>query len=306
MGRHRRVQPAAATTPTGGHHGSHRKRRGAPMRTGLLGATGAMAVGAVAVASGMVPGVGTGFPFGDNEGGSTRVQADVAPDGDLGGPPLEREAGDDSPSRADKRSASPSPDSSDSSDSKNKKSGEDKKSGRDKADGKASDKPSSPPSKKPMSSPSSSPSQSPSSPERTTPPAPSRPPSSPESGSPAENEVLSLVNQERAKAGCQPVTADPRLGSLARDYSKDMADRGFFSHTDPDGNSPWDRAKARGIQNMGGENIARGQSDAKAVMNAWMNSPGHRANILNCDFKTLGVGAHFAQGGPWWTQTFGF
>ncbi|MFE0739551.1 CAP domain-containing protein, partial [Streptomyces sp. NPDC058855] len=51
---------------------------------------------------------------------------------------------------------------------------------------------------------------------------------------------------------------------------------------------------------------ARGQTDAAAVMEAWMNSPGHKANILNCDFKTLGVGVHFGSGGPWWTQDFGY
>lgn len=60
------------------------------------------------------------------------------------------------------------------------------------------------------------------------------------------------------------------------------------------------------MDGLGGENIARGQADAQAVMDAWMNSDGHRANILNCDYKTLGVGVHFGSGGPWWTQDFGF
>ena len=85
-----------------------------------------------------------------------------------------------------------------------------------------------------------------------------------------------------------------------------MAARGFFDHTDPDGDTPWDRAAAAGISDLGGENIARGQADAQAVMEAWMNSPGHRANILNCDYRTLGVGVHVGAGGPWWTQDFGF
>lgn len=85
-----------------------------------------------------------------------------------------------------------------------------------------------------------------------------------------------------------------------------MAARGFFDHTDPDGATPWDRAAKAGIAGLGGENIARGQADAAAVMEAWMNSPGHRANILNCDFKTLGVGVHLGSGGPWWTQDFGY
>ncbi|MCK1798818.1 CAP domain-containing protein [Streptomyces sp. XM4193] len=269
------------------------------MRTGLLGATGALALGAVAVASGMVPGVGSDFPFKDDEA-STRVQADSAPDLELQGPPLERD--DDSPaSRDDKRSASPDPKASEDGDASENKDGKEKK-----ANDRASDKPSSSPSTSPRSTPSSTPSPSPSTPDRTTPPSPTRPPSAPNNHSPVEAEVLNLVNQERAKAGCQPVTADTRLASLARDHSRDMDERDYFSHTDPDGNTPWDRAAARGITNLGAENIARGQADARAVMDSWMNSSGHRANILNCDYKTLGVGAHEAPGGPWWTQAFGF
>ncbi|WP_190137802.1 CAP domain-containing protein, partial [Streptomyces longispororuber] len=140
-------------------------------------------------------------------------------------------------------------------------------------------------------------------PEPTPPAATSEPPVG--DGS-AEAQVLALVNEERAKAGCRPVRADDRLAALAEAFSADMAARGFFAHTDPDGATPWDRAEKAGIKDLGGENIARGQTDARAVMDAWMNSPGHRANILNCDYKTLGVGAHFAPGGPWWTQDFGF
>ena len=122
----------------------------------------------------------------------------------------------------------------------------------------------------------------------------------------AEAEVLKLVNDERAKVGCSPVAANSSLSDLAQTFSEDMASRDFFDHTDPSGLSPWDRAAKAGITSLGGENIARGQADAAAVMEAWMNSPGHKANILNCDFKTLGVGAHFGSGGPWWTQDFGY
>ncbi|WP_308363060.1 CAP domain-containing protein [Streptomyces sp. ISL-86] len=118
--------------------------------------------------------------------------------------------------------------------------------------------------------------------------------------------MVTLVNQARAQAGCGPVRANPPLAALAGAFSKDMAVRGFFDHTDPDGNTPWARAEKAGISGLGGENIARGQGDAEAVMKAWMNSPGHKANILNCEFRTLGVGAYFAAGGPWWTQDFGF
>ncbi|MFD8416803.1 CAP domain-containing protein [Streptomyces sp. NPDC059650] len=129
----------------------------------------------------------------------------------------------------------------------------------------------------------------------------------PDDGHSAEEAaVVTLVNQARARAGCGPVRANPPLAALAAAFSKDMAVRGFFDHTDPDGNTPWDRATNAGISGLGGENIARGQGDAQAAMNAWMNSPGHKANILNCEFRTLGVGVHVAAGGPWWTQDFGY
>jgi uncharacterized protein YkwD len=122
----------------------------------------------------------------------------------------------------------------------------------------------------------------------------------------AEARVLQLVNEERAEAGCSPVAANSALRELAEDFSEAMAAQGFFDHTDPSGATPWDRAEAAGISDLGGENIARGQADAQAVMDAWMDSPGHKANILNCDFRTLGVGVHFGPGGPWWTQDFGY
>jgi uncharacterized protein YkwD len=121
----------------------------------------------------------------------------------------------------------------------------------------------------------------------------------------AEAEVLRLVNAERSKVGCAALVPDGPLADLARAFSADMAARGFFDHTDPDGRDPWDRAAAAGITNLLAENIARGQQTPAAVMKAWMKSTGHRANILNCGYRTLGVGAHFAAGGPWWTQDFG-
>ncbi|MGW4274804.1 CAP domain-containing protein, partial [Streptomyces seoulensis] len=138
--------------------------------------------------------------------------------------------------------------------------------------------------------------------QRTQPPATA----SATAESAAEAQVLSLVNQERARAGCGPVAANGALTSLAEDFSRAMADQDFFDHTDPGGATPWDRAARLGITGLGGENIARGQADAAAVMDAWMDSPGHRANILDCDFTTLGVGVHFGPGGPWWTQDFGY
>ncbi|WP_369197868.1 CAP domain-containing protein [Streptomyces djakartensis] len=129
--------------------------------------------------------------------------------------------------------------------------------------------------------------------------------SDPASGGP-EAQVLALVNRERATAGCSPVTANDRLTRAADDYSDVMASSGVMSHTGPDGSTMTTRVEAAGYQwSTLGENIARGQADAASVMKSWMNSPGHRANILNCSFKELGVGVHFGDGGPWWTQNFG-
>ncbi|MFJ2867571.1 CAP domain-containing protein [Kitasatospora sp. NPDC087314] len=118
-------------------------------------------------------------------------------------------------------------------------------------------------------------------------------------------QVVDLVNVERAKAGCGPVTAEPRLASAAQSHSDDMADRNYFDHASPDGYHADHRIEAAGYRwSTWGENIARGQKDPAAVMDSWMNSPGHRANILNCAFKQLGVGVRSGSGGPWWTQVF--
>ena len=141
-----------------------------------------------------------------------------------------------------------------------------------------------------------------------TPSAPTAPATSPQTpqpagGSGAEAQVLTLVNAERAAAGCRALVADPALAAVARAHSQDMRDRGFFSHENPDGLSPFDRAERAGISARA-ENIARGQKDAAAVMDAWMNSSGHRANILNCGLTRLGVGVAEGSGGPWWTQLF--
>ncbi|WP_051709015.1 CAP domain-containing protein [Streptomyces sp. NRRL S-350] len=118
-------------------------------------------------------------------------------------------------------------------------------------------------------------------------------------------QVVDLVNAERAKAGCGPVAAEPRLASAAQSHSDDMADRNYFDHASPEGYHADHRIEATGYRwSTWGENIARGQKDPAAVMDAWMNSPGHRANILNCAFKQLGVGVRTGSGGPWWTQVF--
>jgi uncharacterized protein YkwD len=120
-------------------------------------------------------------------------------------------------------------------------------------------------------------------------------------------EVLDLTNAQRAQNGCQALTANATLTSVAQAHSADMAARGFFDHINPDGRSPFDRMSAAGYSySLAAENIAAGQATPAAVVDAWMNSSGHRANILNCKLTELGVG--YATGGSYgtyWTQDFG-
>jgi uncharacterized protein YkwD len=121
-----------------------------------------------------------------------------------------------------------------------------------------------------------------------------------------EADVLALVNDEREDVGCKPLKASKELADLAGDFSREMAIEGFFSHLAPDGSSPWDRAEDLGILDLGGENIARGQESPEDVVEDWMRSPSHRANILNCEYRTMGVGEYIDDDGPWWTQDFGY
>lgn len=124
------------------------------------------------------------------------------------------------------------------------------------------------------------------------------------SASGAVAEVVELVNAERAKAGCSPVKANTTLTKAAQDHSEDMAASGSMSHTGSDGSSPGDRITRAGYSwSTYGENVAYGYSTPEQVMTGWMNSPGHKENILNCAFKEIGVG--LAQPGSYWTQDFG-
>lgn len=129
------------------------------------------------------------------------------------------------------------------------------------------------------------------------------PPAAP-AGTDRVGQVLALVNQERAAAGCRPVSADDGLAAVAGAHSADMRDRGYFDHVNLSGQDPFDRADAAGVAARA-ENIARGQADAAEVMKSWMSSAGHRANILDCSLTRLGVGVADGGGGPWWTQLFG-
>ncbi len=131
------------------------------------------------------------------------------------------------------------------------------------------------------------------------------PPSTPRSAANSlPGEVVRLVNAERARAGCDAVETDPRLAEAAQRHSDDMARRGYFSHDSPEGESFDRRIREAGYPRPGAENIAMGQSSAKAVMDAWMDSPGHRRNILNCDLSAIGVGV--TTSGWYWTQDFGY
>lgn len=122
-----------------------------------------------------------------------------------------------------------------------------------------------------------------------------------QSSSSYANEILSLVNQERAKAGLQPLTLDSKLSTVATDKAKDMANNHYFDHTSPTYGSPFDMMKQYGIQFMAaGENIAMGQQSPQEVMTQWMNSQGHRENILNTNFTKIGIG--FYNG--YWVQEF--
>lgn len=121
-----------------------------------------------------------------------------------------------------------------------------------------------------------------------------------------EKEVYELVNKVRAQNGLSQLKWADDLAAVARAHSRDMINRKFFSHNNPDGLSPFDRMKAAGISyRTAAENIAYGQKTPEAVMNAWMNSSGHRANILNANVKEIGVGAVADSSGTiYWTQEF--
>ena len=276
---------AIADLPSSASARSHRRRKAAtPVRMGLLGASAAVALGTVAVAAGVVPGT-ENYSIGG--GNADNVQAAGSPSS------VQTPQGGTSGSADDDRD------------------GTGTSRGTERTTPPAAPAPTAP------SAAPTTPSQQPTTepPATQTPLTPTEEPTeAPQTTAPvtvsaevaAQNAVLSLVNVEREKVGCSPVAANSSLTELASAFSADMAARGFFDHTDPDGATPWDRAATAGIENLGGENIARGQATAEAVMEAWMNSPGHRANILNCDFKTLGVGVHIGTGGPWWTQDFGY
>lgn len=118
-----------------------------------------------------------------------------------------------------------------------------------------------------------------------------------------ESEVIRLVNQIRAQNGLPQLKTDWELSRVARIKSQDMSDKGYFSHTSPTYGSPFDMMQKFGIvYKSAGENIAKGQKSPQAVVNSWMNSSGHRANILSTSYTHIGVG--YVSKGNYWTQMF--
>lgn len=152
--------------------------------------------------------------------------------------------------------------------------------------------------------------------------APTRTPSpTPSAPTAFEQQVFDMVNQERANAACGPLSINAKLTATARGHSEDMALNDYFSHTGLDGSSVSERAAAGYHFSWIGENIAAGQSSPESVMAGWMQSPGHRANILRCEYREIGVGYYYqaddqanvrldngSVSGPfrhYWTQVFG-
>jgi uncharacterized YkwD family protein len=118
-----------------------------------------------------------------------------------------------------------------------------------------------------------------------------------------EQQVLDLTNQERAKIGVPALNLDVELSKVAREKSRDMQAKGYFDHNSPTYGSPFDMMKKFGVSyRTAGENIAMGQQSPQEVVTAWMNSEGHRKNILNANYTHIGIG-HVAQGN-YWTQMF--
>lgn len=118
--------------------------------------------------------------------------------------------------------------------------------------------------------------------------------------------LLDLINTERAKAGLDPLQANEELATAATAHARDMAENDYFSHTSADGRTPAERAAEHGYTDYGGENIAWGYSTPEEVAQGWMDSEGHRRNILNPDQTVIGIGVQERpHGGPLWVTKFG-
>ncbi|MEV4940759.1 CAP domain-containing protein [Streptomyces zaomyceticus] len=119
-------------------------------------------------------------------------------------------------------------------------------------------------------------------------------------------DVVTLANAEREKAGCGRLRSESHLRAAAQKHADDMSARDYYEHDSPEGHDAGDRMSGAGYAwSTWGENIHRGPRTPARAMADWMNSPGHRANILNCSFEDIGVGVTLTSNGPWWVQNFG-
>ncbi|MEU7435850.1 CAP domain-containing protein [Streptomyces sioyaensis] len=117
--------------------------------------------------------------------------------------------------------------------------------------------------------------------------------------------IVKLVNAQRAQHGCGPLTVDSHLQTAAQKHSDDMAARNYYEHNTPEGVDPGTRMTNAGFPwSSWAENIFKSPKDPATAMDGWMKSPGHRDNILNCSYKSTGVGVNLSANGPWWTQDF--
>jgi len=122
-----------------------------------------------------------------------------------------------------------------------------------------------------------------------------------------EKRVVGIVNEERRRVGLSRLAVQTQLTQAARAHSADMVARNFFGHHSPEGTTVADRVALAGYEfTVVGENVARGQENARQVMNDWMASRGHKANILSPSYTEIGVGvAADKKGHLFWTQNFG-
>jgi uncharacterized protein YkwD len=158
---------------------------------------------------------------------------------------------------------------------------------------------------------SNKPSQTPTTTATQEPPAPLSPPAGGGSANTQERQVLDLTNAARRQNGCGPLSLADSLVKAAERHASDMVRRHYMDHNDPDGKSAFDRMEASGFHGSAmGENIAAGYDTAQRVFAAWMQSDGHRKNILNCNYNKIGIGYDPGQvkpdyGNGSWVQDFG-
>jgi uncharacterized protein YkwD len=142
-------------------------------------------------------------------------------------------------------------------------------------------------------------------------------------------DVLNLVNQQRKAHGCHPLVVNTAISKAALEHSRDMGVRGYFAHDTPSGVTPWTRMEQAGYAEPAAENIAVGYQTPQKAVDGWMGSAAHRANILDCSYKSTGIGYYdgasakssitdtpvsnpstnrskSAPAGPWWTEDFGY